>query len=188
MKHIHLILLVSISSLVACKNATETKKMETVSPTADSTATKMDTFEVSAESFADIQVLRYQIPGWSSLSLKEKELCYYLYEAALSGRDIIYDQKDKNGILLRKTLENIYDSYPDDKTNSDWLKFEEYCGRFWFSNGNHRNFSATKNLFLNAVGIIFQNSWINRIKVDSHSNPTSPWKNLKIELNHYFMI
>lgn len=144
MKPIHLILLVAILSFVDCKNATEKNQMEAASQTSDSSATNLDTFEVSAESFADIQVLRYQVPEWSSLSLKEKELCYYLYEAALSGRDIIYDQKDKNGILLRKTLENIYDTYPDDKTNSDWLKFEEYCGRFWFSNGNHHHYGNEK--------------------------------------------
>lgn len=144
MKPIHLILLVAILSFVACKNAPEKNQMEAASQTSDSSATNLDTFEVSAESFADIQVLRYQVPEWSSLSLKEKELCYYLYEAALSGRDIIYDQKDKNGILLRKTLENIYDTYPDDKTNSDWLKFEEYCGRFWFSNGNHHHYGNEK--------------------------------------------
>ncbi len=103
-----------------------------------------DSFEVAAEAFADIQLLRYQIPGWNQLSLKEKLLCYYLYEAALSGRDIIYDQKDKNGILLRKTLENIYGTYSGNKKTEDWKIFEEYCGRFWFSNGNHHHYGNEK--------------------------------------------
>ncbi len=99
---------------------------------------------VEAEAFADIQVLRYSIPGWSELSLQQKELAYYLYEAALSGRDIIYDQKSKHGILLRKTTEAIYSTYKGDRNSSDWKKFEEYCGRFWFSNGNHHHYSNEK--------------------------------------------
>ncbi len=105
---------------------------------------KTSSFDFTAESFADIQILRYQIPGWKELTSKQKELCYYLYEAALCGRDIIYDQKDKNGILLRKTIENMYSSYKGDKTTRDWKKFKEYCGRFWFSNGNHHHYGNEK--------------------------------------------
>lgn len=108
------------------------------------TETGDKTFEVAAEAFADIQLLRYQIPGWENLNLKEKELCYYLYEAVLCGRDIIYDQKDKNGLLLRKILENMYGTYNGDKGTSDWKLFEEYCGRFWFSNGNHHHYGNEK--------------------------------------------
>jgi dipeptidyl-peptidase-3 len=101
-------------------------------------------FEVEAQSFADLQLLRYQVPGFNGLSPKQKELAYYLYEAALCGRDIIYDQKSKYGIMLRKTLETIYGSYKGDKTSTDWKKFQEYCGRFWFSNGNHHHYSNVK--------------------------------------------
>lgn len=101
-------------------------------------------FNVEAQSFGDLQVLRYEIPGFNELSLKEKQLAYYLYEAALCGRDIIYDQKSKHGILLRKTVEAMYGSYKGDKTSADWKKFEEYCGRFWFSNGNHHHYSNDK--------------------------------------------
>lgn len=101
-------------------------------------------FNVEAQSFGDLQVLRYEIPGFNELSLKEKQLAYYLYEAALCGRDIIYDQKSKNGILLRKTIEAMYGTYKGDKTSADWKKFEEYCGRFWFSNGNHHHYSNDK--------------------------------------------
>ena len=99
---------------------------------------------MAAQSFADIQLLRYQVPGFSELSLQQKQLAYYLYEAALCGRDIIYDQKSKHGILLRKTLEVAYGAYKGDKKSPDWLKFEEYCGRFWFSNGNHHHYSNIK--------------------------------------------
>ncbi|MBP6624942.1 MAG: hypothetical protein KA198_07205, partial [Chitinophagaceae bacterium] len=101
-------------------------------------------FNVMAEGFADLQVLRYQIPGFENLTLKEKQLAYYLYEATLSGRDMIYDQKSKYGILLRKTIENIYTTYKGDKTSADWKKFQDYCGRFWFSNGNHHHYGNEK--------------------------------------------
>ncbi len=101
-------------------------------------------FKVEAEAFADLQMLRYQIPGWDELSLQQKELSYYLYEAALCGRDIIYDQKSKYGILLRKTLETIYGTYNGDKNAEDWKKFEVYVGRFWFSNGNHHHYGNEK--------------------------------------------
>jgi len=102
------------------------------------------TFKVEAQSFADLQLLRYQVPGFNGLSLQQKKLSYYLYEAALCGRDIIYDQKSKYGILLRKTIETVYGSYKGDKNGDDWKKFEVYCGRFWFSNGNHHHYSNIK--------------------------------------------
>src|SRR5271155_5495311 len=86
-------------------------------------AAKADSFKVEAEAFADLQLLRYQVPGFNELSLQQKKLAYYLYEAALSGRDIIYDQKSKYGIMLRKTLEDVYGSYKGDKNNDNWKKF-----------------------------------------------------------------
>lgn len=101
-------------------------------------------FNVMAESFSDLQVLRYQVPGFENLSSKEKELAYYLYEATMCGRDIIYDQKSKHGLLLRKTLETIYGTYKGDRKSADWKKLEDYCGRFWFSNGNHHHYGNEK--------------------------------------------
>lgn len=101
-------------------------------------------FKVEAEAFADLKILRYQIPGWEELSAQQKELAYYLYEAALCGRDIIYDQKSKYGIMLRKTLEAVYGTYTGDKNGEEWKQFEEYCGRFWFSNGNHHHYGNEK--------------------------------------------
>jgi len=101
-------------------------------------------FVVEAESFADLQVLRYQVPGFAGLSLQQKQLAYYLYEAALCGRDIIYDQKSKYGILLRKTLDDAYGTYKGDTSSVDWKKFTEYCGRVWFSNGNHHHYGNEK--------------------------------------------
>lgn len=100
-------------------------------------------FNVFAETFADLQVLRYQVPGFDKLTAKEKELAYYLNEAAMCGRDIIYDQKSKYGIYMRKMIEAIYSEYPE-KNTPEWKQFEEYCGRFWFSNGNHHHYGNEK--------------------------------------------
>lgn len=104
----------------------------------------MPKFEVAAESFADLQLLRYQIPGWEELSLQQKKLAYYLYEAALCGRDIYYDQANKNGLLLRKTLECIFNSYTGSRETEDWKKFKDYAGQVWFSTGNHHHYSKDK--------------------------------------------
>lgn len=101
-------------------------------------------FEVNAESFADLQLLRYQVPGFDELTLQQKTLAYYLSQAALSGRDIYYDQANKYGLTLRKTIEAIYGSYKGDKNSADWKKFQEYAGRVWFSTGNHHHYSKDK--------------------------------------------
>ena len=103
-----------------------------------------ENFKVTAEAFADIQVLRYQVPGFNELSLNQKKLSYYLSQAALSGRDIIYDQHGKYNLLIRKTLENIYSTYKGNRTTADWAKFNEYSGRFFFSNGNHHHYGNEK--------------------------------------------
>ncbi len=129
-------LLMSTSLLTAsCNNSGGTKETKTDS-------TKAVEFDPNA--FADLQVLKYEVPGFNELSLQQKQLAYYLYEAALSGRDIIYDQKSKHGILLRKTIEAMYGSYSGDKNSDDWKRFEIYCGRFWFSNGNHHHYGNEK--------------------------------------------
>lgn len=101
-------------------------------------------FNVFAESFADLQILRYEVPGFDELSLQQKKLAYYLSEAALSGRDIIYDQSGKYNLLVRKTIENIYATYKGDRNSEDWQKFKTYAGRFWFSNGNHHHYGNEK--------------------------------------------
>ena len=147
-KSILLSTIVSFSILVSCNNDNTT-----VPPARPNELHEKDTiaaisydstFKVEVESFADLQVLRYQVPGFNELSLAQKQLAYYLYEAALSGRDIIYDQKSKYGILIRKTLEAVYGTSHADTTNADWKKFREYCGRVWFSNGNHHHYSNEK--------------------------------------------
>ena len=130
--------------MASCNNNGSTETNTSDSTVKVSPATYDDNFKVEAQSFADIKILRYQVPGFNELSLKEKQLAYYLSEAALAGRDIFYDQKSKYGITLRKTLEAMYGTYSGDKTTDDWKKFEEYCGRFWFSYGTHHHYSNEK--------------------------------------------
>ena len=101
-------------------------------------------FNYVAEEFADIMVLRYQVPGFSELSTKQKELAYYLYEAALSGRDIIWDQKYRHNLKIRKTLEAIWKNHKGDKSGNDWKEFEIYTKRVWFSNGIHHHYASDK--------------------------------------------
>lgn len=122
--------------LISCNQKSTTTESEAV--------TYDTTFVVEAEAFADLQLLRYEVPGFNQLSLQQKQLAYYLYEAALSGRDIIYDQKSKYGLLVRKTIEAVYENYKGDKNDTSWKQFETYCGRVWFSNGNYHHYSNEK--------------------------------------------
>ncbi len=112
------------------------------------TATKeksdQEPIPVLAESFADLQMLRYQVPGWETLTLQQKTLAYYLYEAGLAGRDIIYDQRGKYNLTIRKTLENIYTSYKGNQSGEDWENFKTYAGQVWFSNGIYHHYANDK--------------------------------------------
>lgn len=101
-------------------------------------------FQHSVDQFADIEVIRYQIPGWDDLTLKEKELVYYLSEAGYVGRDIIWDQNYKHNLKIRRALEHIYQNYNGDKDSEDWNSFVVYLKRVWFSNGIHHHYSNDK--------------------------------------------
>ncbi len=103
-----------------------------------------DKFDYLVEQFADIKVLRYQIPGWENLSLKEQKLVYYLTQAGLSGRDIMWDQNYRHNLKIRKALEKVYGSFSGDKASEDWKAFETYLKRVWFSNGIHHHYSNDK--------------------------------------------
>lgn len=103
-----------------------------------------ESFRFLADQFADIQILRYQVPGFEELTPKEKELVYYLYQAALSGRDIIYDQKYKHNLRVRRTLEAIVKGYEGDRDNENFSNFVTYAKRVWFSNGIHHHYSTKK--------------------------------------------
>ena len=101
-------------------------------------------FDYQVEEFADIKILRYQIPGWEDLTLKEKKLVYYLTQAGLSGRDIIWDQNYRHNLKIRGALESIYTLYEGDRTTEEWNAFETYMKRVWFSNGIHHHYSNDK--------------------------------------------
>ena len=101
-------------------------------------------FDFFAEQFEDIKVLRYQIPGFDELTLKQKKLVYFLTEAGLAGRDIMYDQNYIHNLSIRRALENIYTKYEGDKENKDWNNFEIYLKRIWFANGIHHHYSNDK--------------------------------------------
>jgi dipeptidyl-peptidase-3 len=101
-------------------------------------------FKYQTEQFADLAILRYQVPGFEDLSPKQKELVYYLYEAALSGRDIIWDQNYKYNLKIKRTLEAIVESYNGDKNTDEWNTFMVYTKRVWFSNGIHHHYSNAK--------------------------------------------
>ena len=113
-------------------------------PTAQVETEENKDFDYSVEQFADIKVLRYQIPGWEKLSLKEQKLVYYLTQAGLEGRDIIWDQNYRHNLTIRKALENVYQNYEGDKSSTDWNNFETYLKRIWFSNGIHHHYASNK--------------------------------------------
>ena len=124
----------------SCKNDKAEPQAETVD-----TETKIEAeFDFNVEQFADIKILRYQIPGWENLTLKEQKLVYYLGQAGLAGRDIIWDQNYRHNLTIRKALENIYINYSGDKATNDWSAFEIYLKRIWFSNGIHHHYSNDK--------------------------------------------
>ena len=101
-------------------------------------------FSFSAEQFADLRIQRYKIPGWENLTLKEQKLVYYLTEAGLAGRDIMWDQNYRHNLKIRRALENVYTTYSGDKTSDNWKAFEVYLKRVWFSNGIHHHYSNDK--------------------------------------------
>ena len=115
-----------------------------ITKTAEVKITDKVPFDYVVEQFADIKVLRYQIPGWENLTLKEQKLVYYLTQAGTSGRDIMWDQHYKYNLKIRKALENIYVNYEGNKTSEDWKNFEIYLKRVWFSNGIHHHYSSEK--------------------------------------------
>lgn len=103
-----------------------------------------DDFNWNPENFADKKMLRYRIPGFEKLSLLQKKLVYYLTEAGLAGRDIIWDQNYRHNLSIRKTLDQIVKSYDGDKAAKDWEELMLYAKNVWFSNGIHHHYSNDK--------------------------------------------
>ncbi len=132
MKSHFIALAAAAAMLTACAGKTETS------------APKADKFSYTVEQFADLQILRYRVPGFEELSLRQKELVYYLTEAALQGRDILFDQNGKYNLTIRRALEAVYTGYQGDKNSPDFLAMEVYLKRVWFSNGIHHHYGSDK--------------------------------------------
>ena len=103
-----------------------------------------ESFDYTVEQFADLQLLRYKVHGFDELPLKQKELVYYLSEAALQGRDILFDQNGKYNLIIRKMLETVYTDYKGDRSDVNFKNLEIYLKRVWFSNGIHHHYAADK--------------------------------------------
>lgn len=101
-------------------------------------------FEYTVEQFADLQLLRYKVKGFENLTLRQKELVYYLSQAALQGRDILFDQNGKYNLIIRKMLETVYTDYQGDRREADFMNMETYLKRVWFSNGIHHHYATDK--------------------------------------------
>jgi dipeptidyl-peptidase-3 len=97
-----------------------------------------------SEQFGDLRILHYHIPQWEKLTPKQKELIYYLYEAGLSGRDIMWDQNNKYNLPIRHALEKIYTEYQGDKTTEDWKNLELYLKQMWAHTGIHHHYGSNK--------------------------------------------
>lgn len=130
--------IVMITALcMACNPGTKTTPTENKMP-------QTEDFKFLLEQFADLKIMRYQVPGFEELSLQQKKLVYYLSEAALCGRDILFDQNFKHNLKIRKTLEEIYKNYEGDRQSGDFKAFVVYLKRVWFSNGIHHHYSTDK--------------------------------------------
>ncbi|MGF7140949.1 dipeptidyl-peptidase 3 family protein [Roseimarinus sediminis] len=132
MKKISLVVIAIVLIMSRCKNGEEKP------------AAALDGFQFNVEQFADLKILRYPVPGFDELSLQQKELLYYLSQAAIEGRDIVFDQNYKNNLAIRRTLEAIYIHFDGDRNTDDFKAFEVYLKRIWFSNGIHHHYSSDK--------------------------------------------
>ena len=103
-----------------------------------------EVFQYAGERFADIQMLRYQVPGFDELTLRQKTLIYHLSQASLLGRDILWDQNGRFNLRLRRILEAVYTHFSGDRSSADFAAFAVYMKRVWFSNGIHHHYGCEK--------------------------------------------
>lgn len=121
-------------------------------------------FTYEVDEFADLQILRYEVPEFESLSLQQKELIYFLSQAAIEGRDILFDQNGRYNLAIRRTLEAIYENYKGDKNSKDYKEFETYLKRVWFSNGIHHHYGQEK--FLPGFSVDFFEEQVKALPAD----------------------
>ena len=117
--------------------ACDGKKTENVTPS-------VENFNYSVDKFADVQILRYRVPDFEKLTLKQKEMIYYLSQAAIEGRDILYDQNNKHNLSIRRTLEAVYENYKGDRNAEPFKQLITYLKRVWMANGIHHHYSEDK--------------------------------------------
>jgi len=134
-------LLVLVPLFWSCQKPATTETTDTEKQ--ENQATESD-FQIKIDEFADLKVYRYQVPGFDQLSLQEKQLLYYLSEAAYAGRDITWDQNYKHNLTIRHTLEAIWETYRGDRNAAAFAQFQEYTKRVWFSNGIHHHYGNEK--------------------------------------------
>jgi dipeptidyl-peptidase-3 len=138
MKFFNLSIITILFVIMSCTN-TSPEVMENTDNQGKETEFKWQT-----EQFKDIRILRYQVPGWEKLDLRQKKLAYYLTQAGLAGRDILWDQYYRHNLEIRKALEGILASYEGDRDSEDWQNFVTYSKRVFFANGIHHHYSHTK--------------------------------------------
>jgi len=126
-------LILSLTAAILLASCAQTQKEEV----------KAD-FSFQAETFADLKLIRYQVPGFEKLSLQQQKFVYFLSEAGYAGRDIIWDQNYRHNLAIRRVLENIVKNFTGDKTSEDWSSFLTYTKRVWFANGIHHHYSMAK--------------------------------------------
>lgn len=125
--------------LAACTgNKLETSQVSAEPDLPDST------FQYKVDRFADVEILRYYVPGFKALPLAQKELIYYLSQAALEGRDILFDQHNRYNLTIRRVCEGVYENYMGDKSSEDWKNFDTYLKQIWMANGIHHHYSEDK--------------------------------------------
>ena len=151
------LLIAAVALVSSCKKS---------GPQPEAAAPAAPEFRWQIDQFADLKILRYQVPGFEVLTPAQKELVYYLSEAALCGRDIIFDQNYKHNLTIRKTLDAIVEGYKGDRNDPRWAKFMVYVKRVWFCNGIHHFYSQDKffpevepayfaELVKNSQGVVF---------------------------------
>jgi dipeptidyl-peptidase-3 len=114
------------------------------SAAANASAPPVENFKYTVDKFADIEILRYRVPDFETLSLKQKELVYYLNQAALEGHDILYDQNNKHNLCIRRTLEAVYVNYTGDRKSEEFSQLTTYLKRVWMGTGIHHHYSEDK--------------------------------------------
>jgi dipeptidyl-peptidase-3 len=129
-------IIVSVMALLTINGCTSNQQ--------DKEQLSSDTFNYTVDKFADLEILRYQVPGFEALSLQKKQLLYHLGEAGLMGRDILFDQNGKYNLAIRRTLEAVYSHYKGNRDTDAFKQLEVYLKRVWFSNGIHHHYAVDK--------------------------------------------